>query len=410
MNASHSEDAGRTREGVTLAGTDLDVDRMAVVHACASPAVSAIQEDGPGQLEENGPNRTEQEDLMLSDLLRRTRDLIVATYRLVVARKHGTRRQVISAAYAAERNEETTHKTQQHVEELHSQRGVVRVCWRRECETAPGMMECLCLLFVVLHFTAGCILSGVDKTNKVKGHTGGSVLLSCSCTDLQTQPQSFTWWTLSSGHWTDVFSDERYRDRVQRFNKLSPRNLSLLITDLRTEDEGEYRCYTGSEHGYIKYFTLRVSGCMLSGHEREEVKGHTGGSVLLSCSCTDLQTRPQRFTWWTWSGGTWTEVFRDEHYRDRVQWFNELSPGNLSLLITDLRKEDERDYSCETESEHRYIRDFTLHVSVSPTVNVTSGEPPDLQTTVLSMSVLLLLVLLVLAFIYWRHRVYYTDQ
>ncbi|XP_076872254.1 uncharacterized protein LOC143522407 [Brachyhypopomus gauderio] len=119
------------------------------------------------------------------------------------------------------------------------------------------MTECLCLLFVALHFTAGCILSGVDKTRKVKGHIGGSVLLSCSCTDLQTRTQSFTWWTQSSGTWTDVFSDERYRGRVQRFNELSPGNQSLLITDLRKEDERDYRCE--SEHRYYRDFTLRVS-------------------------------------------------------------------------------------------------------------------------------------------------------
>ncbi|XP_076874279.1 uncharacterized protein LOC143523606 [Brachyhypopomus gauderio] len=119
-------------------------------------------------------------------------------------------------------------------------------------------MERLCLLLVVLHITAGCILSD-DKTMEVKGHTGGSVLLSCSCTDLQTEPLSFTWRTWSSGYWTEVFSDERYTDRVQLFNELSPGNLSLLITDLREEDEGEYNCDTWREHGYYRYFTLRVS-------------------------------------------------------------------------------------------------------------------------------------------------------
>ncbi|XP_076872465.1 uncharacterized protein LOC143522627 [Brachyhypopomus gauderio] len=165
-----------------------------------------------------------------------------------------------------------------------------------------------------------------------------------------------------------------------------------------------------------------TAGCMLSDHTNMEVKGHTGGSVLLSCSCTDLQTRPQSFIWTTLSSGHWTDVFSDEHYRDRVQWFNELSPGNLSLLITDLRTEDEGEYSCGTWSEHGYYRYFTLRVSVretgthswtsrtspevSPTVTVTSGvkDPSDLQTTVLRISVPLLLVLLVLALICWRHR------
>ncbi|XP_076872466.1 uncharacterized protein LOC143522628 [Brachyhypopomus gauderio] len=187
-------------------------------------------------------------------------------------------------------------------------------------------MERLCLLLVVLHITAGCMLSD-NTTMEVKGHTVGSVLLSCSCTDLQTQPQSLIWRTLSSGNWTDVFRDERYRDRVQRFNKTSPGNLSLFITDLREEDGGDYRCE--SEHKYYRYFTLRVSA--------RETGTHS--------------------------------------------WTSRTSP------------------------------------EVSPTVTVTSGvkEPSDLQTThcfspvryIIVLSILMVLILCILGievFIYWKHR------
>ncbi|XP_076848743.1 uncharacterized protein LOC143496470 [Brachyhypopomus gauderio] len=187
-------------------------------------------------------------------------------------------------------------------------------------------MERLCLLLVVIHITAGCMLSD-NTTMKVKGHSGGSVLLFCSCVDLQTQPQSFTWRTLSRGHWTEVFRDERYRDRVQRFNELSPGNLSLLITDLREEDEGHYRCE--SEPRYFRYFTLRVSV--------RETGTHS--------------------------------------------WTSRTSP------------------------------------EVSPTGTVTSvvKEPPDLQTThcfspvryILVLSILMVLILCILrieAFIHWKHR------
>ena len=54
-----------------------------------------------------------------------------------------------------------------------------------------------------------------------------------------------------------------------------------------------------------------------------------------------------------------TEVFSDDQYRDRLQQFNEDSPANLSLLISDLREEDEGEYSCQTEEESR---DFRLYV------------------------------------------------
>ncbi|XP_076872455.1 uncharacterized protein LOC143522621 [Brachyhypopomus gauderio] len=193
-----------------------------------------------------------------------------------------------------------------------------------------------------------------------------------------------------------------------------------------SEELYHLRTHTGMERLCLLLVVLHITaGCMLSDNTTMEVKGHTVGSVLLSCSCTDLQTRPQSLIWRTLSSGNWTDVFRDERYRDRVQGFNKTSPGNLSLLITDLREEDGGDYRCE--SEHKYYRDLTLRVSVretgthswtsrtspevSHTVTVTSGvkEGSNNQTgvhlsLVLSIPIPLLLVLLVLALICWRHR------
>ncbi|KAI5614766.1 hypothetical protein C0J50_3414 [Silurus asotus] len=94
-----------------------------------------------------------------------------------------------------------------------------------------------------------------------------------------------------------------------------------------------------------------------------EITQHKGGSVLLPCSCSDLLCKPQTFTWETFRTGHLTEVLNDEHYRGRYQLFNNISPANLSLLISDLREEDEGDYKCSTEKEHRdtwlYVKDLT---------------------------------------------------
>ena len=98
-------------------------------------------------------------------------------------------------------------------------------------------------------------------------------------------------------------------------------------------------------------------GCTLSGIT--EVRGHAGDSVLLPCSCADQQTKPQRITWQIYrSGREWTKVFSDDQYRDRLRQFNEDSPANLSLLISDLREEDDGDYRCQTEKESRFFRLF----------------------------------------------------
>ncbi|KAF4092141.1 hypothetical protein AMELA_G00017530, partial [Ameiurus melas] len=113
------------------------------------------------------------------------------------------------------------------------------------------MMKCLYLLSVVFHVPAGCSLSG-DNLREITRHKGGSVLFPCSCSDMNTKPQKFTWETFRTGPLTEVLNDEHYRDRLQLFNHISPANLSLFISDLREEDHGVYRCSTEKEYRDIR--------------------------------------------------------------------------------------------------------------------------------------------------------------
>ncbi|XP_037394070.1 obscurin-like [Pygocentrus nattereri] len=225
-------------------------------------------------------------------------------------------------------------------------------------------MECLYLLLVVFHFTAGCSLSGEIV---VRGHTGGSVVLPCSCTDLQTKPQRVTWQVYRGKEWTEVFSADQYRDRLQQFNDDSPANLSLLISDLREEDDGDYRCQTEKES---RFFRLFIKGCdLMKSGETEEVTRFSGESVVLLCSCTDLQTKPHTVKWKFRSAksGIYNieEIYSTQtgQHRDKVRLTNKYS-GNLSLLISDLTEEDQGDYSCSVQGDHKDVR---LHVKVRET-------------------------------------------
>ncbi|XP_047674100.1 uncharacterized protein LOC113637002 isoform X3 [Tachysurus fulvidraco] len=216
------------------------------------------------------------------------------------------------------------------------------------------MMKCLYLLYVVFHVAAGCNLTAQTKYEYI-GLPGGSVLLLCSCSDLHTKPHTFTWMTFRTGKANDVLNDEHYRDRLQLFNNTSPGNLSLLISDLREEDAVDYRCRTEKEH---RDMSIPGKGCDLYGDKHQvAINGLPGGSVQLPCSCSDLHTNPQIFTWTTNRTGHWTDVLKDELYRDRLQLFNNISPGNLSLLISNLREEDQGVYRCSTGlKEYRDIR------------------------------------------------------
>ncbi|KAI4874021.1 hypothetical protein NFI96_007354, partial [Prochilodus magdalenae] len=87
------------------------------------------------------------------------------------------------------------------------------------------------------------------------------------------------------------------------------------------------------------------------------ITAHTGGSVLLPCSCTDLQTTPEEFTWKKYKGNKWVDsTFNSDQYRNKVQMFHHRSPGNLSLLISHLTEEDGGEHKCAVKGSYMIIR------------------------------------------------------
>ncbi|KAF5889306.1 junctional adhesion molecule-like isoform X1 [Clarias magur] len=218
------------------------------------------------------------------------------------------------------------------------------------------MMKCLYLVSVVFHVAAGCALSA-DNLKEITRRRGDSVLLPCSCSHLNTKPQKLTWVTGRTGNLTEVLNDEHYSGRVQLFNNISHANLSLFISDLRVEDQGDYRCSTGpQEHRDIK---LYVNGCeMVKKTEVEEVTVFTGESVVLPCVCTDIQDKPQDLKWEFNKTNHYQEIYPNQtgHHRNRVKLVSNNSPGNLSLLISHLTEEDQGDYRCSVQNHNKTIR------------------------------------------------------
>ncbi|KAI4890844.1 hypothetical protein NFI96_014195 [Prochilodus magdalenae] len=279
-------------------------------------------------------------------------------------------------------------------------------------------------LILLMCVSTGCTLENREQLLRITAHTGGSVLLPCYCTDLQTTPKEFRWKRPKGITWVEMaIKSDQYRNRVQLFNDYSPGNLSLLISHLTEEDGGDYECDVKGSHIIIRltvkasprslpfipfalvtviflhiivavvYYTSRIKGCTLENRGQQRITAHTGGSVLLPCSCTDLQTKPEELIWQKENRNTQTyeEISRESgQYRNRVQLFNDHSPGNLSLLISHLTEEDGGDYQCTVKGSHAIIRLTVKGNSVS----------------VISFSLIpVLLLLMVLGgVIYWRYR------
>ncbi|XP_050994175.1 uncharacterized protein LOC127182708 isoform X1 [Labeo rohita] len=297
------------------------------------------------------------------------------------------------------------------------------------------MRDHLYLFIFMFHFSTGCIVSDERQRVKITGYTGGSVVLPCSCADSQSTATTVTWEFEQGNRWIQVFEDEKYNDRRVLFNEHSPTNLSLLITDLRMNDQGYYRCLT--ESNTFTDVDLNVKGCdLVEKGKTVAATGYSGESVVLPCSCTELLAKPEQIQWMYFIAVKYKEIYPNEQiksYENRVKLLNSNTPGNLSLYISALTTEDEGDYQCYISSHQVVaIRLRVLHVEEKPHINTTSltthqpshqtqdSSTSQLQPTQLNITpnqhhtsyyvfILLgvffsVLLLALLAFIWWRCR------
>ncbi|KAI4884871.1 hypothetical protein NFI96_026782, partial [Prochilodus magdalenae] len=179
----------------------------------------------------------------------------------------------------------------------------------------------------------GCALVENKQTGTVSRSSGESVLLSCTCTDPpEDTPVTVQW------------RGPRYEDRVQTFNKTSPGNLSVLISDLTVEDAGTYSCWINQNQ--YRTFTLTVKGCTLSELHETQIIRSPGQSVLLPCYCSDPNTKPGSVKWKRVDPGGTEGSSKMVIYSERVQMFNKNLPADLSLLISNLTEQDQGTYRC----------------------------------------------------------------
>ncbi|XP_065137064.1 uncharacterized protein [Paramisgurnus dabryanus] len=259
----------------------------------------------------------------------------------------------------------------------------------------------------------GCINRGTEELT-LTGYTGGSVLLPCTCTDPQSTVQTFTWLYLQQQR-NEVFHNENYKGRLKLLNESSPTNLSLLISDLRKQDEGKYRCEIYSHNPEYRDITITIKGCdLVNNTQTVEVMGRPGESVVLPCYCKELQAKPQQLAW-TYSITQFNtkpkEIYPSEQspkHKDKIKLLNKTSPGNLSLLLSDLTTQHKGYYTCSVGSQ-QYInirlKAKATHQTTPQTNPRSETEGSSIKPYVFALiSVFSLLLLTVLAVMIWRRR------
>ncbi|XP_051737001.1 polymeric immunoglobulin receptor isoform X2 [Ctenopharyngodon idella] len=235
----------------------------------------------------------------------------------------------------------------------------------------------------------GCTLSETESDPKMK-YPGDSVLLSCSCKDPKTKPGGFKWTHLDSNGAEVSNETLRYKARVHMFNKTTPSNLSLLISNLTEDDQGIYRCTVNNKTS--THTSLTVKGCVLSKHPNTTIS-YPGESVMLPCSCEDPKTKPKHVEWKR-AASKKSLVSDAEDVSGRFQILRD-SPHNLSLWISNLTEADGGLYVC------------TVNGKQSRSINLTVKDPlksSEISPLKYPLMFLICLMLLVLTgFICWRY-------
>ncbi|XP_045076746.1 uncharacterized protein LOC123491026 [Coregonus clupeaformis] len=176
----------------------------------------------------------------------------------------------------------------------------------------------LCLISSFLHITAGCTL--LDTNNgEITVYSGQSLLLPCSCTEPHARPHRITW--------------------------------------------------------------TKFNGCTLSVPEPTKVNGSPGQSVLLPCSCSETQAKPPSFTWTKLRDRQTPAIIstQSDLYRGRVEMFNNTSPGNLSVLLSELTEDDQGWYRCGISETQMRDVEIVIQRKHQPLTTTTTKLPPLTQ-------------------------------
>ncbi|XP_050962553.1 uncharacterized protein LOC127163384 isoform X2 [Labeo rohita] len=196
---------------------------------------------------------------------------------------------------------------------------------------------------------------------------GGSLVLPCYVDEaLPLKGLKVIWIKTDSNTLVHVYQDgesrpdAQYQDYYNRVNfftdYIKNGNFSLHLKNVRAEDKGFYRCkvYTEQESDETLVQIKSVEHLLVSGSSHP-ISAYVGEDVTLNCS-VDSHIPPEETDEVSWRktdasitilGFEKNTIITDEQYRHRVEFFSaEISKGNFSLRLKNVRTEDKGVYMC----------------------------------------------------------------
>ncbi|NWZ86455.1 PIGR protein, partial [Poecile atricapillus] len=200
-------------------------------------------------------------------------------------------------------------------------------------------------------------------TQLVRGDLHGSVTILCPSGDTQSHHKRF-WCKVGRRSCTliassDGFVGRRYQGRIVITPQDSSGASKVLINDLKKEDSGLYLCGTQGPRGQesLQEVVLLVATASALPRRPKFLSGTVGGSLSFQCHHDPKGTYEKKYLC-RWQGGSCPLLLDDEgfvleSYRGRIQMSSSHPEhGSFTVLLRQLREEDEGWYWCGARSGH----------------------------------------------------------
>lgn len=173
--------------------------------------------------------------------------------------------------------------------------------------------------------------------------------------------------------------DPAFEGRILLTPKDNNGRFSVLITGLRKEDAGQYRCGAHSsglpQEGWpVQAWQLFVNEETVIPQSRSVVKGVAGGSVAIRCPYSPAESSSLKY-WCRWEGDgnghcpllVESQGLVKEEYEGRLALFEEPGNGTYTVILNQLTTQDAGFYWCLTNGDSRWRTTLEL--------KVVEGEP-----------------------------------